>query len=156
RADAGLGPLQKRGNPRRGELHGCSARLWVFLGKTALHKQGEPGDDLLIKLRDAAYRGIVFADDCRVLIWVEVKRIRDVYRIGKHIVAALAVDQVVRRVDVQLTDGRQALRLESEIDKITGERRLQAVALGAGLAGGVERVAQCDLEPLADALGNGI
>src|SRR5437763_5954453 len=64
---------------------------------------------------------------------------------------ALGVDQIRRRVDVELAERSQTLRLDAEIGQICGKRGPKPVTLRGGLAGRVERVAQCNLEPLADA-----
>ena len=110
-----IGPLQKRGNPRRGEPHNRSARRWGLLGEPALHEQGEPGHDLLVEFGGAANRGIVFADHGGILVRIEIEGICDVHRVDQQGLAALAVDQVVGRVNVELAERRQTLRLDAEI-----------------------------------------
>jgi hypothetical protein len=114
--------LQKRGNPRGRELHGGSSRLRILLGRAALHKEGEPSHDFSVELRDGPNPSVVLADYGGVLIWIKVEGLGDVYRVGKQSTAGLKLDQPKGRSSVNLAEGSQALRLDSEIAERNGQR----------------------------------
>ena len=63
RANCLIRSLQKRGDPRCGELHGTSARLRAFFGDAALHEQREPSHDLLVEFYNRPNRSIVLGND---------------------------------------------------------------------------------------------
>src|SRR5262245_14649441 len=71
--NARIRALQKCGDTRRSEPHGRSAGLWRLLDEPPLEEQCKPGHDLLVEFSDAAHRGVVFADDRRILVRIEIE-----------------------------------------------------------------------------------
>src|SRR6516164_9635790 len=110
------------GNSRWGKFHGSSTRLRALFCDPSLHEQGDPRHYFLVQLRNAANRRIVFTNDSRILVWIEIEGIRDVYCIGKKDFAALHINQTVSHADVELAQGAQTLRLNAQIAQ-TNQRR---------------------------------
>ena len=87
---------------------------------------------------------------------IEIEGVEDMQRIDEQVIAALHIDQKVRRKDVELPERCQTLRLDAEIAERSGKRGPQPITRRRGLTTRVERVAQRNLEPLPDALENRI
>ena len=75
--------FQKRSEhaQRRFSSPHASARLGSFFGNASLHEHCKPGYDFLVEFRDAPITGIIFADDRRILIGIEIERVGNVHGI---------------------------------------------------------------------------